>query len=90
MQIRAIVKYREAYAEYTLTQEEPGIFAGTLVSYKGSTHDLPPPIVTLTKGVRRWSGSFYDQSLIDDLGEIIELNTVIDVQTEKDGTLDEV
>lgn len=77
MEIKALVKYRDQYAEYLIRPEQKGIFLATLERYEGSVHTLPPPTITMTKGVRHWIGSTDEQPLIDDLGEIIDLNSEV-------------
>ena len=83
MEIKALVKYREQYAEYRIVLESEGIYTAILERYEGSVHSLPPPKLTMTKGVRHWIGSTEEQPLLDELGEVIDLNvdagTVIEI-----------
>jgi hypothetical protein len=74
MEIKALVKYREQYAEYRIVMESEGIYTAILERYEGSVHSLPPPKLTMTKGVRHWIGSTEEQPLLDELGEVIDLN----------------
>jgi hypothetical protein len=92
MEIKALVLYRGHYALYIINQEGEGIFTATLRRYDGSIHNLPPPGITLTKSVRCWKGSTDEQNLVDELGEVIEVNIqsgVIFRQKDKDTTVDE-
>jgi hypothetical protein len=91
MEIKALVKYRDQYAEYRISQEKTGIFLASLERYEGSVHTLPPPTITMTKGVRHWIGSTDEQPLIDDLGEIIDLNSEVGLLSPsgEDNKLDE-
>jgi hypothetical protein len=74
MEIKALVKFREQYAEYRIVLESEGIYTAILERYEGSVHNLPPPKLTMTKGVRHWIGSTEEQPLLDELGEVIDLN----------------
>lgn len=74
MEIKALVKYRDQYAEYRIVLESEGIYTAILERYEGSVHSLPPPKLTMTKGVRHWIGSTEEQPLLDELGEVIDLN----------------
>ncbi len=74
MEIKAIVKYRDHYAEYRISEESKGIYNAVLERYTGSVHDRPPSSVIITMGIRRWIGSTFNQPLIDSLGEVIEVN----------------
>ena len=74
MEIKAVVKFRGEFAEYRITKENDGIYSAILEKYDGSIHLLPPPHITLTKSVRHWRGSTDEQTLIDELGDIIEIN----------------
>jgi len=74
MDIKAIVKHKDHYAEYSISEETKGIYNAVLERYSGSVHDIPPPYVTITMGIRHWIGSGFNQPLIDSLGEVIEVN----------------
>jgi hypothetical protein len=74
MEIKALVLHRGYYALYLINSENEGIFSAALKRYDGNIHDLPPPNITLTKSVRSWKGSTDEQNLVDELGEIIEVN----------------
>jgi hypothetical protein len=74
MEIKALVLYRDHYALYHIQYDKEGIYSAFLKRYDGNMHNLPPPTVTLTKGFRTWRGSTDEQGLVDELGEVIELN----------------
>ena len=74
MEIKALVLHKGEYALYLIAEEDAGIFTAHLKRYDGSVHDLPPPCITLTHSVRSWKGSTDQQNLVDELGEIIDVN----------------
>lgn len=74
MEIKALVLYRGYYALYTILKDNEGIYTASLKRYDGSIHNLPPPCITLTKGFRSWKGSTDEQELVDEIGEMIEIN----------------
>ena len=74
MEIKALVLYRDSYALYLISSENDNIFTANLKRYDGNMHNLPPPCITLTKSVRCWKGSTDEQELVDELGEIIQIN----------------
>lgn len=73
MEIKAMVKYRGRFAEYRIGQESEGIYFASMVHYEGGTV-TPPDQLLLTRGVRHWKGSSDEQPLIDELGEVIDIN----------------
>ena len=74
MEIKALVLHRDYYALYLISSDNDSIFTATLKRYDGSMHHLPPPCITLTKSVRCWRGSTDEQNLVDELGEVIDIN----------------
>ena len=74
MEVKATVTYKGSLAYYTIEEDTKGIFSATLVDYKGSTHNMPPVHLIITKGVRHWIGSTDDDVLTNELGEAIEIS----------------
>lgn len=74
MEIKALVLHKNAYALYVIGKECEGVFTATLKRYDGNQTQQPPPVITLTKSVRAWKGSTELQGLVDELGEVIEIN----------------
>jgi len=72
MQMEAIVNYGKGRACFKIRRENPGIYYADLMYYDGNDkHNLPEKI-TLIRGIRYWTGSYNDPTLLNQLGKIIE------------------
>ena len=67
-----MIKYRGGRACFTIFQEGEGIYTASLLSYEGEEGNTPPEEITLIKGVRCWTGSIEDKTLLNELGEFID------------------
>jgi hypothetical protein len=74
MEIKALILHKDAFALYVITEECEGIYTASMRRYDGNPQLQPPPVITLTKGVRSWKGSSELQGLVDELGDVIEIN----------------
>jgi len=86
MEIKALVLHKDQFALYLISEENEGIFTALLKRYDGSIHDLPPPCITLTRSVRSWKGSSDQQNLVDEIGEIIDINLRSGISLKKTDT----
>ena len=74
MEMKATVTYKGSAARFSIKEDTKGIFSATLIDYEGSTHNMPPVHLIVTKGVRHWIGSTDDDVLTNELGSAIEIN----------------
>jgi hypothetical protein len=74
--MKAVVVYKGALAHYFITQEKPDVFNASLLEYRGEGQ--PVPHITLVRGMRHWSGSVEDESLLQELGAAIDRNIPFD------------
>ena len=74
MEIKALVLHNDAYALYVIGKECEGVYTATLKRYDGNQMLQPPSVITLTKSIRSWKGSSELQGLVDELGDVIEIN----------------
>lgn len=72
MELTVPVPYEGALAYYDILQESEGIFLAILDTYEGELSLSPPARIVLIRGVRRWTGSFTHQPVLDELGRAIE------------------
>ena len=72
MELKAIVMYRGALAQYQITQEHEGIFHAHLTRYDGKVDHLPPYKVTLIRGTYKWTGNSEDPLLVESIGKVID------------------
>lgn len=72
MKLDAIVKHGNGRAHFKIRRENPGIYYASLVKYDGSWQFKPPEEITLVRGVRQWTGSHEDETLLSQLGKVIE------------------
>jgi hypothetical protein len=75
MELRALVKYNGALAEYKITEETKGIYNAVLQKYEGDVHCPPSTYIILTKSIRKWIASIFEPRLINTLGKIIDRNS---------------
>jgi len=66
------VTYQGALALFEINFDSCGIYYAQLLTYEGDPRQKPPAGITLTRGIRKWSGSFDDESLLFQLGVCIE------------------
>lgn len=72
MELKAIVMYRGALAQYQITQEHEGIFQAHLTRYDGKVDHLPPYKLTLIRGAYKWTGNSEDPLLVESIGKVID------------------
>ncbi len=72
MELKAVVKYRGAFAHYNISPENEAIYKAFLIRYDGKPDQTPPAQVTLVRGAEHWSGSSDKQDLLNKIGEVIE------------------
>lgn len=72
MKLEAIVKYGNGRAHFKIHKENPGIYYANLLHYDGAKQFSPPHKITLIRGVRQWTGSHEDETLLNELGKVIE------------------
>jgi hypothetical protein len=78
------VKHRGALAFYQIHREGPGLYAATLVHYRGEVVHAPSRDIVLVRGVRQWTGSVEDETLLRQLGTKIE-EVLVDVSVPQAG-----
>lgn len=66
------VKHRGDHACFKILREGEGIYTASLLSYDGENTNTPPGEITLIKGVRCWTGSIEDKTLLSELGGFID------------------
>ncbi|NTS43475.1 hypothetical protein HRG84_21535 [Flavisolibacter sp. BT320] len=74
MELETIIRYRSIAACYKVQNEAEGIFTANLLYHDGDTEQAPPEGITLVKGVRNWTGSVEDETLLSELGKFIDAN----------------
>ena len=72
MELEAKVNYGRGLACYRIRREAPGIYFADLAYYDGDPSRQPPAAISLIRGVRQWTGSCDDDSLLNEIGRIIE------------------
>jgi hypothetical protein len=72
MELNATVVYRGALAYFKIKRESPGIYLAELVYYNRHKGQSPPRKITLARGIRQWTGSHEDPSLLEQIGKKIE------------------
>lgn len=72
MQMEVIVNYGKGRACFKIRKENPGIYYADLLYYDGINKQDLPEKITLIRGIRHWTGSFNDPTLLNELGKIIE------------------
>jgi hypothetical protein len=72
MNLNVSVRFRNALAYFSLHREADGVFFAELAGYEGEPIDAPPATILLIRGVRRWTGSFDNPEVLDELGRAIE------------------
>ena len=75
MWFSAIANYKGGLAHYKIVRENVDIFNAYLERYDGKSDNIPPQNIILVRGLRHWSGSTDEQSLLDSLGEVIDRRT---------------
>lgn len=75
MWFSAISNYKGGLAHYKIVRENIGIYNAYLERYDGKITNAPPKSIILVRGLRHWSGSTEVQSLLDELGEVIDRKT---------------
>lgn len=74
MELETIIKYRSSAACYRIQNESEGIFSAYLLYFEGDENQAPPNGITLVKGIRNWTGSVEDETLLSELGKFIDAN----------------
>jgi hypothetical protein len=72
MKLSITVQYKSEIAHYSVIQEAAGVYLASLERYEGPLSEAPPSSIMLVKGIRRWTGSFEHQEVLDKLGVAIE------------------
>ena len=72
MKLSITVQYKTDLAHYSVIQEAAGVYLASLESYEGPLSEAPPSRIMLVKSIRRWTGSFEHQEILDKLGRAIE------------------
>jgi hypothetical protein len=72
MWFSGIAKYEGGLAHYNIIQEKEGLYHAILIKYDGRPDHIPPGNIILVRGVWHWSGSINNQSLLDELGSVID------------------
>lgn len=70
--MKAVVKYRGAFAHYAIAPETTGVYHAQLIKYDGPPNFEPPTRLTLVKSMHHWRGNSDHEELLDELGHIIE------------------
>lgn len=74
VELETIIKYRSSVACYRIQNESEGIFSANLLYFDGDDDQAPPQGITLVKGIRNWTGSVEDETLLSELGRFIDAN----------------
>ena len=74
VELETIIKYRSSAACYRIQNESEGIFSANLLYFDGDDNLAPPEGITLVKGIRNWTGSVEDETLLSELGKFIDAN----------------
>lgn len=74
MELTAQLKYRNGMACFKIYKERADIYFVDLVRFDGDKKFSPPQKIILVKGIRQWTGSYSDLSLLNELGKIIEMS----------------
>ena len=72
MELEAIVNYGSGKACFKIRREEPGIYHASLLYFEGNKKEGPPKDLVLMRGIRYWTGSYENRTLLNDLGNKIE------------------
>lgn len=72
MNLNVSVRFRNALAHYTILREANGVFLAQLEGYEGAPADAPPVSILLIRSLRRWTGSFDNEGVLEALGQAIE------------------
>ena len=72
MEMNATVVYKGSLAYFSIKRESPGIYLAELVYHNRHKNQAPPRKITLARGIRQWTGSHEDPSLLEQLGKKIE------------------
>ena len=86
MWFSAIAGYKGGLAHYKIMPENTDLFHAYLERYDGKASNQPPQNMVLARGLHHWSGSTDEQSLLDELGEVIDRRTKgrLYLKTERD------
>jgi hypothetical protein len=68
----AEVIYRGALAHFNIDSDCSGIYYAHLLDYQGVSEENPPTEITLMRGIRKWTGSCNDGTLLFNIGTCIE------------------
>jgi hypothetical protein len=72
MNLKANVKYGGTHSCFMIYKDSPGVYHAHLVYFDGDQNLSPPEKITLIRGMRKWTGSCEDSTLLNELGKIIE------------------
>lgn len=68
----ALIKYKNGNACFKIKKGKEGIFTANLVNYDGEHTQAPPEGIILVRGIRYWTGSVEDETLLSELGKFID------------------
>jgi hypothetical protein len=74
VELETIIRYRNFSACYKVQNEAEGIFTANLLYHDVDEGQAPPEGITMVKGIRNWTGSVEDESLLSELGKFIDAN----------------
>ncbi len=72
MELEADVNCANGRARFKINRESSGVYYAQLMNFEGSKNTSLPKEVILTRGLRHWTGSFNDETWLNELGNIIE------------------
>ena len=72
MWFNGIAKWGGGLAHYDILQQKESVYQAILKKYDGRPGKMPPSDFLLTRGIKGWEGNINDQSVIDQLGVVID------------------
>jgi hypothetical protein len=74
MMLEANVIYKGGVACFEIERDAPGLYFARLRYYEQKGRAKLPNEIMLVRGIRNWAGSFDDEGLLQQLGNVIEEN----------------
>jgi len=72
MDLDATIQYNNGRALFRIRREAAGIYYASLLHFDGDLRLAPPGEITLVRGIRQWTGSLDNKTLLNGLGQAVE------------------
>ncbi|GAA4730387.1 hypothetical protein [Flavisolibacter ginsenosidimutans] len=72
MDLDATIQYNNGRALFRIRREAAGIYYAFLLHFDGDRRHAPPGEITLVRGIRQWTGSLDNKTLLNGLGQAVE------------------